>query len=380
MTNYSSMEEIEPYKYDLEMRLNELLHSPIKMTALTLSLICILSNLLSAAAIRQTPSRIGSKAHFMLICSLTLSDALIGFSVALHMINKVLKPSSTKDAPFLLLVSECSYISIKALNSTSFVISLLNLVAMAIDHYLAILRPLHHPSLLTTRRTAIIISMLWIFSFIAGFSDFFTPFLINPHYSGELNYCKRVMFNKYNEEYLVFTIAFGALGLMAFVYVRIYLKVRQRHRMPLFQDTGEAIRASHQRALITTLLILGTFIITWLPLCLFEVVLIIYVSIDPDYLPTHPELLQRLTYANELLYDLLLMNTIADPLIYAIRTPEVRLGYSRLYYKLTCRSNKLNRHIKRQTSDSQLNPTYCSVAMTETRSIRRNDPSSSIKL
>lgn len=379
MTNYSYAEDIELNKYDLKVQLNELLHSPIKMTALTLSLICILSNLLSAAAIKQTPSRIGSKAHFMLICSLTLSDALVGFSVALHMLEKVLKPTNLNSRE-ISRVFHCTFISIKALNNTSFVISLLNLVAMAIDHYLAILKPLHHPSLLTTRRTVVIICMLWIFSFIAGFSDFFTPFLINPHYSGGLNYCNRVFLNKYNEEYLVFTIAFGALGLMAFVYVRIYLKVRQRHRMPLFKDTTEAIRASHQRALITTLLILGTFIITWLPLCLFEVVLIIYVSIDPGYLRAHTELLQRLTYANEVLYDLLLMNTIADPLIYAIRVPEVRLGYSRLYYKLTCRSRKLNRHIKRQTSDSQLNPTYCSVAMTETRSIRRNDPGSSIKL
>jgi hypothetical protein len=68
-------------------------------------------------------------------------------------------------------------------------------------------------------------------------------------------------------------------------------------------------------------------------MCLFNVILIIKVrtnsaSIEP--------LIAALSKADQYLYDLHLINAICDPIIYAVRMSEVKLGYRRLFWRL-CR-------------------------------------------
>ena len=50
---------------------------------------------------------------------------------------------------------------IKTLYATGLSITLLNLFLMAIDHYVAIMKPLHHGRLLSKRRTRILIIFCW---------------------------------------------------------------------------------------------------------------------------------------------------------------------------------------------------------------------------
>ncbi|XP_039591876.1 odorant receptor 131-2-like [Polypterus senegalus] len=56
----------------------------------------------------------------------------------------------------------------------------LNLALMAIERYIAICRPLHHPKICTLHRTYIILIMMWLISFISPASDILFVFTVEP--------------------------------------------------------------------------------------------------------------------------------------------------------------------------------------------------------
>jgi hypothetical protein len=82
------------------------------------------------------------------------------------------------------------------------------------------------------------------------------------------------------------------------------------------------------KTLVTTLLIIGTFVLCWIPLFTFQTILLIQVHINRDAVI---KTLKSLILANKYLYMLLLVNSICDPIIYAVRLKEVQLGYKRFW-------------------------------------------------
>ena len=49
--------------------------------------------------------------------------------------------------------------------SSVLLVSLLNLLALAIDHYIAIVKPLHYSSIVTNSRIRVCIVLIWLMSF-----------------------------------------------------------------------------------------------------------------------------------------------------------------------------------------------------------------------
>jgi MFS family permease len=201
---------------------------------------------------------------------------------------------------------------------------------MAFDHFVAIIRPLHYPLHMRKKRSIIIILALWGFSFVLGFSDFLTGF--NKYYFEEsLNYCESVYLSLYNDEYAVFVIAGLTLIIMFYIYTRIYLKIRALQRPGVKvsdQQSNPSDLRRNKRALITTLLILGTFMLFWMPMCIYQITLIIYVNFGSRAIEKH---LYILITFDRYLYNLLQLNAISDPIIYAVRMYEVQLGYKRMF-------------------------------------------------
>ena len=223
------------------------------------------------------------------------------------------------------LTSRCMFVFIKSLNSTGLNISLLNLIGMATDHFVAITKPLHYQAIMTKRRISVAIVLFWLVAIVCGFSDFFSALRFLPFTSGKFNYCEVVWLTQYQEEYVAFVLAFLCLGAMTVMYKLIYNTVKSRER-PSQQGVTETNKRD-RKALITTLLIVGTFVVCWLPMCLFQIILIAIVKLSPGTLTS---IRDSLKHADQFLFDLLLLNCICDPIVYAVRMTEIRLGYKRL--------------------------------------------------
>lgn len=252
----------------------------------------------------------------------------------LYLINKVINQSFQPGyGPWEdRLTFRCMFVFIKSLNSIGLSITLLNLIGMATDHFIAITKPLHYPVIMTRKRVCIGIASMWFIAIVAGLSDYFTGI----RYLGSLtlyyNYCEIVWLTPFQEEYILFGFAFVCLSSMTVMYAIIYHRVRNRNRPtsgPSATDSNNSgdNRRRDRKALVTTSLIVGTFIFCWLPTCVYQLTLITIVHINQDLLNAYASTLR---YADQFLYDLLLVNCIADPIIYAVRINEIRLGYRRL--------------------------------------------------
>lgn len=146
-----------------------------------------------------------------------------------------------------------------------------------------------------------------------------------------ISYCQAITSDGFNLELIVIGFIFVVLFGIVLMYVRIYVLVKRimlRDRT-LYQDEMHSYKA-----IITTLLIIGTFTIFWAPTGIFQVFLYICLQTDENckmYLILH---LNELFIVNDVFFLILQLNSLADPLIYAIRLTEVQRGYKVLYYKL----------------------------------------------
>lgn len=347
---------------DVSERARRFLTQPVMLIAIVFGVIVIIANILSLIVLSKVRSPLSSQ--FILITSLASSDILVGISVLFHIINKVLNPSYLPGyGPWeARLRSTCGYMIIKALNTTAINITLLNLMGMAIDHYVAIIKPLMHNCYMSRSRCTTMIIIFWIIAVLCGFSDFFSVLgeLKDYHkYKKKFNFCEFIWLTDYHEEYTLFAIALLCLFTMLFIYVRIYWEVRHRtNSWPPQQELQKS-----KKALITTLLILGTFILCVMPNCIFQITMIIAVQYNPDAIQTNMEVLKK---TDQYLYDLILLNSLCDPLIYAFRIREVRVGYVKL---LRC---CLQRFVKRKWTDQNShNSVFSSGTYDENRKLSR---------
>ena len=303
------------------------LSKPEESIGLLVGIAGVVANIWALCAVLHVRS--GLTLHYKLIASLAVSDMLISFTSVLAIIQKIVIPVGHPDMGHHPL---CLHMFLRALNNTSLNISLLNLMAMALDHYLAILRPLHYPTMFNSLRANILIICLWVLAMILGFSNFMTGHQYTSKKTNQtetavpMSYCERVDGSKYQEEYTVFVNAMICFIIMMAVYGRIYWET-QKHmkRTPgIFQEMQK-----NKKALVTTLLILGTFIICWFPNCLFQVALIIQIQIDKQGVTA---MVKVLTILDPFFFILLLLNSLLDPVIYAVRIREIRFGYRKLCY------------------------------------------------
>ncbi|KAK2158974.1 hypothetical protein LSH36_161g15002 [Paralvinella palmiformis] len=337
--NRSAYSSEDIYEFELGYRVRMILTMPQNIIALILGVAAISLNILSILAIsRLLHAQLTS--HFRLILNLAISDILIGVSLIMFIfINAFVEQYPLgQGPPDRRRLSRCLYIFTRGLNCTGLAITLLNLMGMAIDHYIAIMRPLHYGVVLSRERSVCMISCLWVFAILVGFSDFFSAYPKYSQFRGKYNFCEFIHLTKYNEEYTVFVLALICLVIMLFIYIRIYVEVR-RHgsRQPMHTSPPDFIK--NKKAIVTTLLILGTFILCWLPLCIFTIVLVILVSINPAVIVQNTQVLYKVDLY---LFNLMLLNAIADPIIYAARVKEVQFGYRRLCCRRRWRRRRSN--------------------------------------
>ena len=212
--------------FDVTQRANIILGKPERIIALILGTFAVTANILSLIVICKLYRMIEThSSHLAFIISLAVSDMLFCLSVMFHIINKVVNPVYyPAHGPYhKRLQSRCAYFIIKCLNTTAINMTLLNLPRMAIDHYVAILKPLHYQRILSKRRYVVMITGFWTVALLCGFSDFFSVFPDWDQwklYEEKFNLCEFVFLSPYQEEYTVFPLAAICLCTMVFSYVR----------------------------------------------------------------------------------------------------------------------------------------------------------------
>jgi hypothetical protein len=283
-----------------------------------LSTLAIAINILSLVVIFNIRGHLS--AILRLTVSLIMSDMLVSICIlAKLMMENYYKGDRTK----------CAEPLIRAFRMSSHVISLMNLLGMTSDLHLAIHRPLQYHSCFSKRKVNIMIILFWIFSFSIGFTDFYIPsdMWIMCQGSALKTYCQRVTCSKYDPEYALFVIIFIVVLILSVLYIRIYIVIRKQ------QFGNEAGRAPqyirrNRKGLITTVLILATTLICFLPYVILELVLTIQIRINHLAIFRHiPNMLKADSY----LFDLMLFNSLLDPIIYAARMRDVQEGYRRLF-------------------------------------------------
>ena len=315
--------------YDIKFRARYILSKPSFIVAITLGVIGVLANTISLIAIMKIRKSLTS--YLRIVISLLMSDLLVALSLLAYFVSTILLPLYRPGyGPWQPRVtSRCTFMVIKAVNTMGLNVILLNLMAMAINHYVAILQPFQLHILLSRTRTNIMIFILWGIALIAGFSDFFSPIGELDeffYWQWKFNYCEFIWLTKYQEEFITFAIALVCLVSMLFIYLRILFEVRYKSNQEIVARRSN----SNTKAVITTFFILVSFAVCWLPLCMFNIVLII-VTRGGDSGGYLKPLIPYLGIIEEYFYDLILLNTLCDPLIYGVRIKEVRRGYRLLF-------------------------------------------------
>ncbi|XP_045182610.1 melanocortin receptor 4-like [Mercenaria mercenaria] len=283
--------------------------SPV-ITSIVLCGLGILANSLSIFAILYLHNKLST--HLKLIINLCVSDALI---VVPTLVSKIIYMTETS--------TFCSAVAERLIIDLALLATLLNLLMIAVDHYFAILRPLLYRRKMTNFRGNFFIIGIWVTSLFGIALEILAGVVVKNKND---SLCGAIAFDEYDSEICIVGFIFVVLLVVIVIYTRIYIRVVK------LISTHERRRYHHYdsgsfKALVTTSLFVGTFVLFWTPIGIFNVY---------SYMQTESYILKNLqknTLIGDILFLILQLNTIADPIIYALRLPPVQRGCKALVEK-----------------------------------------------
>ncbi|KAM6258025.1 glucose-dependent insulinotropic receptor-like [Porphyrio hochstetteri] len=224
---------------------------------------CLLSclippaNLLVIVAVYQL-MRKQPGASYIYILNLAAADLLVGVMCVAEALDDILDGDFDRSQSFCLLRI--------AMSMTPCIGSILTLLLISLDRYLAVTLPLSYPTLL--KKTPVVISLvvLWMLAFLFGHLPLILPSLQRGNYTG---YCGLLYVAK--SEYL-YAICFGIFAPSLLVLVCLHVSVgsvayvqhvRLRHARA--QPGPLRTRLRHFKALRTVLIVLVGFSLSWGP-------------------------------------------------------------------------------------------------------------------
>lgn len=296
-----------------EEKAAELFSKPVEVISITFCIVGLIANFFSVTATAHIPR--GQSTHSKLIISLGVSDSLIQAALILH---STLLIFSTWD--------DCTKMIKRLLLDIALLATLINLLVMAVDHYLAIVKPLQYRRFMSNFRGNCFIIFIWVFSVATGLLELIVGLVKKTQV--ELPFCAVISSDEFDMELIIIGFIFVVLLVIVVIYTRIYILVKRlmvRDRM-MYKDEMHGYKA-----IITTMLIIGTFTLFWAPNGVFQVYMYLKVESDSMFVWMH---LDKFILANDILLVILQLNSIADPLIYAIRLRDVQRGYKVIFYKL----------------------------------------------
>ena len=259
-----------------------------------LMLIAILGNILVLAAISRTPS-LRSPSNIFL-CSLAVSDLLVGLVVQPVYIALVLKPGpGLSDSLNIVSILGCG-------------VSICTMTVISVDRFLALHYHMRYPNLMTEKRAICISTSLWFVLILAS-----TVFIWSIFYAR-----------------LIVAVGIAICFLItSFLYIRIYQIVR-RHQLQIHfqQQAVQFVNAEHnlnmarwKRSVIHTFVYYMCMIVCYSPLFTAMLVLVIFPRIGTN------------KWWN-LTTTAVFMNSSINPVLYCWRLRELRTAVFKTLRKM----------------------------------------------
>ncbi|XP_053383490.1 melanocortin receptor 5-like [Mercenaria mercenaria] len=278
--------------------------------SIVICLFGITANVVSIVAVANLRQKMTT--HLKLIISLCVSDGLILLANMFLYILYILSPWY-----------ECIRITARLTTDIALLATLINLLVMALDHYGAITKPLRYRQKMTNLRGNCVVVGVWTVSSLGALIEVFLG--ISSRIDPDESLCAVIANGRYDFEFFIVVFIFFVLFGIGLIYGLIYTRVRKampgRERASCHTDSGSL------KALMTTVLFVGTFVVFWAPLGICNIYMYVK-STDIQYVLKN---LERITLITDILYVIMLLNALADPLVYAFRLPKVKRGFTALF-------------------------------------------------
>jgi hypothetical protein len=273
---------------------------PVEVLTVIVCVLGIIANVATIIAVVKMRQKMTT--HLKLIISLCLSDALISllnFSFYFTFI--------------FFHLQHCSYSFILyLLKDIAIFATLLNLLALALDHYVAIIKPLRYRQKMTFFKGNCAVVMVWVITLLKVLSA--VVFAIGQ--SGSI--CA-IIGMSYDVTVVLILLIFSVLAAICLLYGKIYSHIKKamprRERARHHSDSGSV------KALMTTGLFVGTYSLFLTPFAFYNVFIYIKDITDRMYIVLN---IDEITEILNILYLIFLLNAVFDPIIYAIRLPKVK--------------------------------------------------------
>uniref|UniRef100_A0A8D2ETG5 Adrenocorticotropic hormone receptor n=1 Tax=Theropithecus gelada TaxID=9565 RepID=A0A8D2ETG5_THEGE len=260
----------------------------------TISIVGVLENLIVLLAVFKNKNL--QAPMYFFICSLAISDML-------GSLYKILEN-------ILIILRNMGYLKPRGSFETTaddiidslFVLSLLgsifSLSVIAADRYITIFHALRYHSIVTMRRTVVVLAVIWTFCTASGIA--------------------MVIFSHHVPTVITFTSLFPLmLVFILCLYVHMFLLARSHTRKI------STLPRTNMKGAITLTILLGVFIFCWAPFVL-HVLLMTFCPSNP-YCACYMSLFQ----VNGML---IMCNAVIDPFIYAFRSPELRDAFTKMVF------------------------------------------------
>ncbi|XP_015608084.1 trace amine-associated receptor 8a [Cephus cinctus] len=265
--------------------------------------------------------------------SLAAADAFSGIALAVGLIMNSFIPIALGHT---LSGVQCFLMGLEAVRLGSIIITVAHLMALAVNHYLGILRPLHYLSIMTHRNTTFLIVLLWILPL----SFFLAYFSLVENEGFQSKGCLQTSFLLHKKFRLMFSsLFFCPFIVMVCIYTHIFHIVRKHQASRLrFSRAGSLHRGTNGvqqnssqqmarsvKAIHTTLYILGSYVVGWMPGT------ILYTLVCKDCLLDLSGLTKNGIFFVICAVNLLIiLKTIVNPIIYAARMQEIKVATRRM--------------------------------------------------
>ena len=270
-----------------------------------LMLISILGNTLVLAAIIRTPSI--RSASMILLCSLAVSDLLVGFVAQPLYIAKRLHTTD-----------RLLHFAAKLTGFSLCGVSLLTITAITLDRFLALHYHMRYATLVTKSRVKYTLATIW----------FLTSFVLS---SSQL-------WNKRARTTVAALVIIICLIISTFCYIKIYLIVRrhqlqihaQQQAVKIFNAKNSLNMVRLKRSAMNTFLFYVALIICYLPLYIL--------------LTFHGSSKRRKEWSNkwDFAYTAVFLNSSINPFLYCWRLGELRTAVVKTARQMLCKQTEQN--------------------------------------